>query len=106
VSSALPDGEPVVAASERMGPVASGKGGGVGGRWRRLPRRWVPGPCGAWTPARARADNTGRGVTSGPGGARVGRRRSGPAGDGDDCAVGRPARVAALGAERRREMRN
>jgi hypothetical protein len=31
VSSALPDGEPVVAASESMGPVASGKGGRVSG---------------------------------------------------------------------------
>jgi hypothetical protein len=24
--------------------------GGARGRWWWLPRRWVPGPCGAWKP--------------------------------------------------------
>jgi hypothetical protein len=109
VSSPLSYGEQVVVVSGSRGAMAfrseggceapgpSGDdflGGGCQGRAGCGCRR---GP----TAAGARDENTGRGSTSGPDGARVSGnwRRSGPAGDRDDDAEGGPTRAVTLGAE-------
>jgi hypothetical protein len=105
VSSPSPDGEPVVAASGSRGLVAFKNGGdrvgGARGRWQRLPERAGRGRRCRPTVARDGDDGVRGGATSASGGVRVGggRRLSGPAGDGDEGAEGRPAQAAALGAK-------